>query len=601
MKLSIVNQRGIYMDQFHFKVNLKGMIDLLSNHLYSTPHVFIRELIQNAVDAITARNQMEPTHQGSIEVEIFSSTPPTLYIEDNGIGLTEEEVHQFLSQIGQTSKRDGFDSEDFIGRFGVGLLSCFIVSDEIVLLTRSIKDDTTIEWRGKPDGSYTIKKLKKDMAPGTRIYLQSKPGYEQYFTKQKVKEMIQYYGEFLPYPILFHEEPPVQLNAVKAPWEMTPAEALKYAQEKYQQNYLDAIPLSSSLGEAKGMAYILPYPIRMNAKQTHRVYVKQMLLSEKVEKILPDWAFFVTSILNVNQLRLTASREEFYDDPMLDQVRKELGNNIRDYLMQLVDTQPNLLEKIIQIHYESIKSLAKEDEELYSLFIDWLPFQTTLGHKKMKEIRSLSNEILYTSNLDGYRQISQVAKSQSICVINGAYVHDTELIQQLPKVFPELTIREVNPLTFSQSFKDLTLAEREKTYRFIKLANIILQRFQCHAEIKKFNPPDLPALYTTNEEALFLRTAEHSQEESNDLFASIIEQMTANHSPNTFASLCFNYLNPTIQKAIQSTNQKMLELVIEMLYVQALLLGHYPLKKREFQLLNQGLIRFMETGLEEGE
>lgn len=589
------------MDQFHFKVNLKGMIDLLSNHLYSTPHVFIRELIQNAVDAITARNQIEPTHQGSIDVEIFSSTPPTLYIEDNGIGLTEDEVHQFLSQIGQTSKRGELESEDFIGRFGVGLLSCFIVSDEIVLLTRSIKDNTTIEWRGKPDGSYTIKKLDKEMAPGTRIYLQSKPGYEQYFTTQKVKEMIQHYGEFLPYPIFLHKDQPIQLNAPKAPWEMSPEEALKYAQENYQQKYLDAIPLSSSLGDAKGIAYILPYPVRTNAKQTHRVYVKQMLLSESVEKILPDWAFFVTSILNVNQLRLTASREEFYDDPMLDQVRKELGDKIRDYLIKLVDTQPDLLERIIQIHYESIKSLAKEDDELYSLFIDWLPFQTTLGNKKMKEIRNLSNEILYTSNLDEYRQIQQVAKSQSICVVNGAFVHNTELIRQLPKVFPELTIREVNPLTFSQNFTDLTLAEREKTYHFIKLANVILQRFHCNAEIKKFDPQDLPALYTTNEEALFLRTAEHTQEESNDLFSSIIQQMTINHSPNTLASLCFNYRNPTIQKAIQSKNKKMVESVIEMLYVQALLLGHYPLKQREFELLNQGLIRFMETGLEEGE
>lgn len=587
------------MKQFHFKVNLKGMIDLLSNHLYSTPYVFIRELIQNGIDAITARKKGEPHHHGKIEIEIFSATPPTLYIEDNGVGLTEEEVHQFLSQIGQTSKRNEMDQDDFIGRFGVGLLSCFIVSDEIVLLTRSVNSTTTIEWRGKPDGSYTIKKIDQAMSPGTRIYLQSKPGYEQYFTEEKVKELVQYYGEFLPYELTFHGDSTTRLNSEKAPWDMTPAEALAYAKEKHGVDYLDAIPLSSSLGDAKGMAYILPYSVHINAKPKHRVYVKQMLLSEKIEKILPDWSFFVTSILNVNQLRLTASREEFYEDPMLDIVKKELGDGIRNYLIQLVDTNPTRLEQIIHIHYESIKSLAREDHELYQLFIDWLPFRTTLGTKKMKEIRSLSNSILFTPSLDEFRQISQVAKSQSICVINGAYVHDTELIIRLPEIFPDVTIKRVNPTTFSQNFIDLTLSEREKAYEFIRFANIVLESYQCTAEIKKFNPDDLPALYTINEEALFLRTAEQTQEESNALFSSIISELAANPSPHSFARLCFNYQNPIVQKALDSHNHEMVEWVIEMLYVQALLLGHYPLKKREFQLLNRGLIRFMETGLNE--
>nr|WP_232345311.1 hypothetical protein [Paenactinomyces guangxiensis] len=288
---------------------------------------------------------------------------------------------------------------------------------------------------------------------------------------------------------------------------MQPAEALHFMKIKYDQTFLDAIPLTSTMGEAKGMAFILPYPVRINAKQTHRVYVKQMLLSEKVEKILPDWSFFVTSVLNVTQLRPTASREEFYDDPMLDMVRKELGDGIREYLIHLVHTNPTLLKQIIQIHYESIKSLAKEDNELYALFIDWLPFQTTLGIKKMKEIRSLSEQVLFTSSVDEYRQISQVAKSQSICVINGGYTHDAELIQRLPQVFPELAVKHVDPLSFSQNFTDLSLAEREQAYEFIRLANVILARYQCTAEMKKFSPDELPVLYTTNEEALFLRTA----------------------------------------------------------------------------------------------
>ncbi|WP_028776920.1 HSP90 family protein [Shimazuella kribbensis] len=588
------------MDQFHFKVNLKGMIDLLSNHLYSTPQVFVRELIQNAVDAVTARQKVDPVHMGQIGLELFTSdnASPTLYIEDNGIGLTEQEVHQFLAQIGQTSKNKE-DTQDFIGRFGVGLLSCFIVSDEIVLLTRSSKEPKTIEWRGKPDGSYTIQILEQEMEVGTKIYLQSKRGFESYFTKARIQELVKHYGEFLPYPIQFYDDQPIQLNAIRAPWDMNLEEALHYGNNKMQMNYLDVIPLYSLSGDANGVAYILPYSIRINAKKQHRVYVKQMLLSEKVEGILPDWAFFVTSILNVNELKPTASREEFSNDKRLKKVQKELGECIKRYLVQLTKTNPELFKKIIQIHYESLKFLAQEDDELYALFIDWLPFHTSFGRLTMKEIRDQSKTILYTSNMDEFRQINQIAKAQSICIINGAYVHDTELLQRLTSVFPECQVKHINPNSFMYQFTDLDLADRRKTYDFIQIANQVLQPYQCSAEMRNFQPEDLPALYTTSEEALFLRTTEQTKEEANDLFSSIISQLTSSKVKPSYAQLSFNFQNPTIQKAIQSTDTKLIQLIVEMLYVQALLLGSYPLKKQEFHLLNKGLISFMERGLGE--
>ena len=124
---------------YPFKINLRGIIDLLSHHLYSGPQVFLRELLQNSVDAIRARSQYEPMHKGEIQIELVggrSQKPTTLLCADNGIGLTEEEVHKFLATIGLTSKRDEHweRPEDFLGQFGIGLLSCFIVSKEIVVI-----------------------------------------------------------------------------------------------------------------------------------------------------------------------------------------------------------------------------------------------------------------------------------------------------------------------------------------------------------------------------------------------------------------------------------------------------------------------------------
>lgn len=585
------------MENFHFKVNLKGMIELLSNHLYSTPHVYIRELIQNSVDAITARKKEEPTFEGKIELEVFENKETsqyTLCLEDNGIGLTEEEVHHFLSQIGQTSKA-GSQSEDFIGRFGVGLLSCFIVSDEIVLLTRSIKSNETIEWRGKPDGTYTIQKIQLNMAPGTRIYLQSKEGYERYFEPKKVQELVRHYGGFLPYPLLFQDQEPIRINEEKAPWEMNPLEALQYGKKQSNEDYLDAIPLRSSLGGATGIAYILPHAVHLKAQNAHRVYVKQMLLSEAVEKILPDWAFFVKGILNVDQLKPTASREEFFQDGMLELVRKELGNSIKQYLVQLAKQNPLLLKEIIQIHFSSLKLVAVEDQELYALFIRWLPFETTFGIMTIEEILVTSSTIYYTSTVDEFRQIQKVAKAQAICVINGGYLTDTELIEKLPTVYPERSVEKMDSGSLIQIFTELNQEEQILASSLINIANTVLQNYEVVCRVKKFQPTDLPVLYTTSEEANFLRFANQSKEVSGDLFASVLDQLTS--TAEFQATLVLNLENPIIQKMIQETDADRISCMVEMLYVQALLLGNHPLGQDEIKLLNKGMLQLMEWGL----
>ena len=118
-----------------FQVDLRGMVDLLSHHLYASPRVYVRELLQNAVDAITARRAARAGRaRASVRIEPPEVTGDgTLRVHDTGIGLTEEQVHELLATIGRSSKRDelGFARHEFLGQFGIGLLSCFLVADEI--------------------------------------------------------------------------------------------------------------------------------------------------------------------------------------------------------------------------------------------------------------------------------------------------------------------------------------------------------------------------------------------------------------------------------------------------------------------------------------
>ena len=138
-----------------FQVDLRGIVDLLSHHLYASPRVYVRELLQNAVDAITAADS---GRGGSVVIESADATGDgTLRITDDGIGLTEAQVHELLATIGRSSKRDelGFARHEFLGQFGIGLLSCFLVADEIRVHTRR-EGAPAVHWTGYADGRYEV-------------------------------------------------------------------------------------------------------------------------------------------------------------------------------------------------------------------------------------------------------------------------------------------------------------------------------------------------------------------------------------------------------------------------------------------------------------
>lgn len=594
-----------------FQVNLRGVIDLLSHHLYSGPHVYLRELLQNAVDAITARTQLDPQHVGEVRLELMPARdrqPATLLMHDNGVGLTEDEVHRFLAIIGQSSKREALHREDFIGQFGIGLLSCFMVSHEIAVVTRSAQPDSKpVEWRGRSDGTYTIRTLDHEGEPGTQVYLRAKPGCEEFFEADYILRTARHYGSLLPSTIRVATPAGEQAINEEAPWRIeydsrdAQREAfLDYGRRVLETEFFDALPLTSEVGGVEGIAFVLPFSPSLAAKRTHRVYLKNMLLSEQADNLLPDWAFFVKCVINAQDLRPTASREGFYEDDSLTEARGSLGNCLRQYLVRLSREDRPRLDTLIGIHYLAIKALALDDEEFYRLFIELLPFETSLGEMTLGEYLKKYPLVQYVRTRDQFRQISGVASAQSRCIINGGYTYDTDLLERLPQVFPNRHVERLDGSDLAESFDELTLNEREAAFELVKLADLALQPFRCTAQIKKFEPSQLPALYTINDAANFLRSVEQSKEVADELWSGVLDGVAEIPASSSMAQLCLNYKNPLIRKMARLGDRRRLQRAIEMLYVQALLLGHYPLKAQEMRLLNDGLLALIEQGIEGG-
>jgi molecular chaperone HtpG len=596
--------------EYKFQVNLGGIIDLLSNHIYSSPQVFIRELLQNSVDAITARLHVEPEHTGRVWIALPAqgdAQAPTLVFRDNGIGLTEEEIHRFLATIGQTSKRDELAEgrSDYIGQFGIGLLSCFVVSDEIIVLTRSgVGGGQTMEWRGQADGTYSVQKVWHEMEAGAEVRLRCKPGSEEYFKADEIARLAHHYGSLLPYPIQLKTPVGTSLiNEEAPPWkrefgfaELEREAYLDYGRKFFGMEFLDYVPLRSAVGDVRGVAFVLPHAMSLAARKTHRVYLKNMLLSEDAEGLLPDWAFFVKCIVNANDLRPTASRESFYEDEALQTTREALGRCLRNYLMEMAETSPQRLQTLIGLHYQSIKALAAEDEEFFRLFVNWLPFETNMGTMTLTEYRREHETVRYARDMDQFRQIARVAASQGLCVVNAAYSYDLQLLIKFSEVFPEVYFEKVDAGNLSHNFEFLTLSEQDEMSEFLAAAESVLRPLNCSVEVRKFSPADLPALYTASSEANFRRSIEMSKEVADSFWSSVLDHLDETAAQVAEGHLCFNYRNPLFYKVSRIQDERLRNLSVQVLYVQSLLLGHRPLTSKEMKLLNEGLLGLVEWG-----
>lgn len=276
------------MADHRFQVHLSGVIELLSDHLYSGPQVFVRELLQNGVDAIQARQSVDGTAAADplVAFELIpgeGDTPPTVVCRDTGVGLTTEQVHAFLATIGRSSKREAIDDlrDQFIGQFGIGLLSCFCVAEEIVVVTRSAAEPApAVEWRGRQDGTYTVRELDRELEPGTTVYLRAKAGTDELFDADRLAALITHYGAMLPIPITLTAEGQTTTLNQTPPWEMPLGSpegrraCVEAGQALLEKELLDAIPLQSEAGGVTGVAYVLGHPTATHARPQHRVYLK---------------------------------------------------------------------------------------------------------------------------------------------------------------------------------------------------------------------------------------------------------------------------------------------------------------------------------------
>ncbi|MFJ5017109.1 HSP90 family protein [Streptomyces griseoluteus] len=594
-----------------FQVDLRGLVDLLSHHLYSSPRVYLRELLQNAVDALTARYAHEPgAAQGDFGIRLYADGS-CVRVEDDGVGLTEADVHSFLATIGRSSKRADRIAEqrgDFIGQFGIGLLSCFLVADEIHVLSRSARTPgaPAVEWRGRGDGSYTVRTLPAAARahPGTTVTLTPRTDAAEWTTPAQVRELARHFGSLLRHPVTFDDgrSGPAPVNPEPAPWARThPTPGARsralatYGEDVLGFTPLDTIELDLPAVGLKGIACVLPDTVPAGRRHGHRVHVKGMLLSERAEEILPEWAFFVRCVVDAESLRPTASREALYEDDTLAAVRDALAERLRAWLAKTAASDPDLLGRFLRVHHLAVKSLAVHDDEILRMLLPWLPFETTDGHATLDEFARAHRTVLVTSSVEEFRQVAAIASAAGLGVVNGGYTYDRELVHRLPEIRPEVTVADLDPATLTAHLDTVDRETELAAAAYLALARDALAVFDCDVALRTFQPASAPALLVDSREARHERTrSQLAREQEGGLWGDILGHLRQ-EAPR--AQLILNQLNPLVRTAVTIGEPELARTSAEALYGQAAMLSRRPLRPAESSLINRSFLDLLAHAL----
>lgn len=583
---------------YHFQVNLGGMLDILSNHLYKSPGVFVRELIQNGVDAVTLRKKRDSLWQdGRILIRV--SEGKQLCFQDNGSGLTKEEIHQFLAVIGQSSKKelvsDGLPT-DFIGRFGIGLLSCFMVSDSIEVHTKSMSGEDAYIWKGYADGTYTLEPL-ENCETGTEIVLTAKKGCEDYYRPEKIKELVQYYGLTLPVSIYlcntagkrellnYRPEDYSHLNTVQL---------LSLGEWLFGEEFLDVIPIQTP--HLSGAAYIVGYQTDVSVKRGHRIHLKNMLLTEEGNPLLPEWAFFLRCFLNTDNLRPTASRENFYEDEDLNLAQQEFSEAVQQHFAMLARRKPEKLKQIVHIHHTAMKSMAVWNDEIFRLIIDYLPFHTSEGEMTGADIKK-AGEANMIGDVERFKQLKPMFVARDKLLICTGYSFDDPLIHKLAE-YDSLPITPVQEESIEFLLEKVSFEEQQEAFSALNIINQSIREYDCRAELKRFYPVDMPALYYMSDDVAFLRQVQNAAEGNDGIFSDTLTSLLQGVEEQPLATLYLNRNSSLVRRLLQVQNHRKLQSVAKVLYIYAMVTGGHTLHRQELQMLSSELLYLIDEDAE---
>ena len=403
--------------QGKIRISSENMMPIIKKWLYSDKDIFLREIVANGVDAITKykklveMGEVKPADDSAEEYRIDVRTDEaakTLTIEDNGIGMTEDEVEKYITQIAFSGAEDFLQKyekasgDGIIGHFGLGFYSAYMVASDVEIFTKSYKGTPAVHWESDGNATYKIGEA-EERGRGTKIVLHIADEEKEFLNEYTIRSLLRKYCSFMPYPVYLNAkgvkegEKDEKGNEKQADKPVNNTQPLylkdpkECTDEEYKAFYRDTF---SDYNEPLFWIHLnMDYPFRLKGilyfpkvkeqvqleKGQVKLYCNQVFIADNIKEVIPEFLMLLNGVIDCPDIPLNVSRSFLQNDRQVQKIAKHITKKVADKLTALFKDDRERYENCWKDIATFIKFGCLKDEEFYEKVKDIVIFKNLEG------------------------------------------------------------------------------------------------------------------------------------------------------------------------------------------------------------------------------
>jgi molecular chaperone HtpG len=394
------------MEKLGFQAEVSRLLDIVAHSLYSDRAVFLRELISNASDACDKLRYLSLTEPGLVADDpefgitvALDKDGRTLTVSDNGIGMNREDLISHLGTIARSGSaqfvqalEDGKSKDvSLIGQFGVGFYAAFMVADQVTVVSRKAGETLSWKWVSDGKGEFEIGEADR-VGRGTDIVLHIKKDAEEFLEKARVSTIITKYSDHIALPIkLIEGGKEEKVNQAAALWTRSKSEITEEQYRDFYRHVAHAFdePWGTLHFKAEGkieytgltfIPTVKPFDLfHPDRKQSLKLYVKRVFITDHCEELLPHWLRFVKGLVDSEDLPLNISREMLQQNPVLTKIRQGVVKKVLEYLKKRAENEADAYAAFWNNFGAVLKEGLYEEPEHRESLLKLARFRSTHG------------------------------------------------------------------------------------------------------------------------------------------------------------------------------------------------------------------------------
>ena len=570
------------------KISSENMMPIIKKWLYSDKDIFLREIVANGVDAITKYKKLaemgEATKEETYKIVVRTDeTAKTLTVEDNGIGMTAEEVEKYITQIAFSGAEDFLQKyekasgDGIIGHFGLGFYSAYMVSKNVEIYTKSYKDEPAVKWESDGNATYTLSETEK-AERGTKIVMHVADGEEEFLKEATVRQLLRKYCSFMPVDIYLNpkgDENDKAINVVSPLYLKDPKEC---TDEEYKNFYRDTF---MDFNEPLFWIHLnMEYPFRLKGilyfpqvkkqqiqleKGQVKLYCNQVFIADNIKEVIPEFLMLLNGVIDCPDIPLNVSRSFLQNDKEVQKISKHITKKVADKLTSLFNTDRERFENCWKDIATFIKFGCLKEEDFYdkvqkliiykNLNGEFKPISEYLGEEASENEQPKA--VYYVSDEAQQAQYIAMFKDAGLdALVCDTYI-DPHFISFIEYKNPKKCRFVRIDADIDGALKSSETVQEDEHKELIETVKKHLINQNITVKAEKFKSGKMPAIINVEE---FMRR----MSEMNGFYG--MEEI----DPAKNATLVLNLTNPVVSGLLRQTEEKQ-KFIVNQIYYLAML------------------------------